>query len=242
MIASVEPYLPKDFSGPIVKNGVSSAIYLRDTGFYEFEGIRDLPSDTVICIKFANVFASEAEEKKREEAIEVFKNIAAMPARERFDIFTLYADSSELSESTSAGVVSALEGIVPNFDKDEKVSIAFKSLCIGDETDEKMLEALLDMSDYYLLFLSPDAFEKYAEKLASTDELLPSDISAESVIRFSGASGVYLKSTAFYSLDGVKDLPEDTVVCIKAKTDKSTEALNQKYDDAVSVFKKMLKN
>ncbi len=76
-ISDVTPYL-EGFGGEIVRgeNG-ATGIFLADTGFYELEGIKLLPSDTVVCVKLANAWANDSDIELRNRAIEVFKKIAA---------------------------------------------------------------------------------------------------------------------------------------------------------------------
>ncbi len=263
MIGSVEPYLPSGFKGELVREGTSVGIYLRDTGFSEFEGVRDLPDDTVICIKYANAFASEADEKKRDDAIEVFKNIASIPAKERFDLQVLYAGDKRLDadaqDTAFEDLKAAIAALMTDVDGDGRVNVGLKSFFRPDEEElgrleesgvlfaipyleeeGRLLSAEIEQGKCYLLFLDLAVFREYADKdgvLCLVGEYLTDAFSGERVT--SGDTvGVYLKDTALSAAVG-DAFPADTVVCIRAKSADAADTEAKKYDAAVELFKKI---
>lgn len=263
MIGSVEQYLPSGFKGERVREGTSVGVYLKDTGFSEFEGLRDLPDDTVICIKYANAFASEADEKKRDDAIAVFKNIVSIPAVERFDLQMLYAGDKRFSTDADNSAFDSLKAAVcalaSDIDGDGRVSVGLKSFFRPDEEElgrleesgvllaipyleeeGRLLSAEIEQGKCYLLFLDLAVFREYAlgdGTLCSVDSYLTDAFSGE-LVREGDVVGVYLKDTALYAAVG-DDFPSDTVVCIRAKSADAADTEAKSFAAAVELFKKI---
>lgn len=78
-LSDVTAFLPEGFEEEKLVRGEHGAVGVKlcELGFYELEGINLLPEDTVVCIKLANAFASDADLATRDEAITVFKKIIA---------------------------------------------------------------------------------------------------------------------------------------------------------------------
>lgn len=189
-------------------------------------------------------------------------------SREKYDIYILYAGDKAISNSSSDGdvpertkFINSFGKVCDDFDGDGKVSVAFKSLYNPDadelarreaegleipssliQQDRETLSTLIAQSDYYLLFLDYAVFEELAQSTAMIDAVdgyLPQDFGA-AVVRVNNSSGVYLKDTGFYEMEGIRDLPSDTVICIKHTGAFASDADKEKKNDAVAVFKKIL--
>ncbi len=188
-------------------------------------------------------------------------------SREKYDIYILYAGDKSISNSAENGDISertkfinALGTVCPDLNGDGKTSIAFKSLYTPDadelarreeegleipdsliREDRETLSSLIAQSDYYLLLLDYAVFKEYAEMtdmLGSVQAYL-GDFKGE-VVTVNNSSGVYLKDTGLYALEGMRDLPADTVVCIKLTGAFASDADREKRDEAVEVFKRIL--
>ncbi len=189
-------------------------------------------------------------------------------SREKYDIYILYAGDKAVSNSSSDGDVpervkflNSFGNVVSDFDGDGKVSVGFKSLYSPDAeelerlesegkdtadslryNDSKTLDQLIAGSDYYLLFLDYAVFARLAENsnmIAPVDSYL--DGWSGRVARVGNSSGVYLADTKFYEYEGIRDLPEDTVICIKYATAFASDKDEEKREEAIEVLKKILK-
>ncbi len=188
--------------------------------------------------------------------------------REKYDIYILYAGDRAISNSSSDGDVpervkflNSFGSIISDFDGDGRVNVGFKSLYAPDEeelarleaegkdtadnlryNDSKTLDSLIAGSDYYLLFLDYAVFERLAQ---SSNMISPIDSYLDGysgrVARVGASSGVYLADTKFYEYEGIRDLPSDTVICIKYPTAFASDAEKEKHEEALEVFKKILK-
>lgn len=189
-------------------------------------------------------------------------------SREKYDIYILYAGDKSISNSSQDGNISermkfinSFGTVCSDFDGDGKISIAFKPLYRPDaeeiarreeagleipdsliREDGETLSSLIAQSDYYLLFLDYAVFKEYAEStdmLGSVEGYLPSGFEGTTV-RVKNSSGVYLKDTGFYEMEGIRDLPSDTVICIKYANAFASDADREKREEAIAVFKKIL--
>ncbi len=189
-------------------------------------------------------------------------------SREKYDIYILYAGDKTIANSSSDGDVpervkflNSFGNVVSDFDGDGAVSVGFKSLYSPDEeelarleaegldtadnlryNDSKTLDSLIAGGDYYLLFLDYAVFERLAENsnmISSIDPYL--DGWSGRVARLGNSSGVYLADTKFYEYEGIRDLPSDTVICIKYTAAFASEGEREKREEAIEVFKRILK-
>lgn len=197
--------------------------------------------------------------------------IVQCAARERYDVHILYAGDKAISTSKSnperQRFVNALRSVSSDFDGDGEVNVAFKHLYAPDEEelarleelekkgegeiphslifdDQKTLDTLLAQSDYYLLLLDKAVFDRCCERgvISSVLNHLPEGFEGEIVEGTGGGSGILLRDTGFYKLEGIKTLPEDTVVCIKLANAFATDDDLEKLADSVEVFKKIVRS
>ena len=102
---------------------------------------------------------------------------------------------------------------------------------------------LITYSEYYLWFMSDDLYNDIMSK--SPDRFMPLDSLVPEGKEVSycgdGTYAIYLSSTAFYDLPGVKNLPSDTVIVLRrlgVGTNKSTE---KSYENSIKVIKNILR-
>ena len=158
--------------------------------------------------------------------------------RESYDAYVLYAGSKNIGRTASDGdvaeiatVISSIKRIAGDYDENGEVSINFGSYYYvsGDDTadlnnaseillknDKETLTSLLEHSDYYLCFISVDVYEEYhsvqgVERFIS----LESYKSMSSELEYYADNAIYLSSTPAAKLPGLKDLPKDTLICIR---------------------------
>ncbi len=187
--------------------------------------------------------------------------------REKYDINILYAGDKAISSRSSDGdipertkFINSFSSIVPDFDDNGEVSIGFKSLYAPDEEelerlraegadtaeslrseDNETLSSLIASSDYYLLLLDYAVFERLATEtvmISSADPYLGNW--QNEVVRVGNSSGVYLSDTKFAEYEGLSSLPADTVLCIKHTNAFASKSDEQKREEAIEVFKKII--
>ena len=165
-----------------------------------------------------------------------------MCQKESYDAYILYAGSHEVKKTSSDGstppyaqTVSSLKRVSDDFNKNGEITINLKDLFLltADEIKKVESETGLEVnytlisensqllkdsvvySEYYLCFLSKDIYEQY--KIIDGVYIfkdLSEYVSAYDVDMYD-SSALYLSSTEFYTLPGISDFPEDTVVCIR---------------------------
>ena len=165
-----------------------------------------------------------------------------MCQKESYDAYILYAGSHEVKKTSSDGstppyaqTVSSLKRVTDDFNKNGEITISLKDLFLltADEIKEVESETGLEVnytlisensqllrdsvvySEYYLCFLSKDIYEQY--KMIDGVYIfkdLSEYISGYDVVMYD-SSALYLSSTEFYTLPGISDFPDDTVVCIR---------------------------
>ena len=195
--------------------------------------------------------------------------ITQCATRPHYDVHILYAGDKAVSTSKSnpekQQFLQSFNSVSSDFDGDGTVKVAFNHLYAPDAEelariselekqgkgevptsliyeDRKSLDAILISSEYYLLFLDRAVFDDACERgvIASVSSYLPSDFTGEVVEGAKGGSGVYLKDTEFYKLEGINTLPEDTVICIRIAGAFATDADLERVDDAATVLKRIL--
>lgn len=159
-------------------------------------------------------------------------------SRESYDAYILYAGSKNISRTAADGdvaeiatVISSLKRIAGDYDENGEVSVNFGSYYYvsGSDTadlnnaseillknDKETLTTLLEHSDYYLCFISVDVYEEYhsvdgLERFISLDSYK----SMSSDLKYYADNAIYLSSTPASGLPGLKDLPSDTLICIR---------------------------
>ena len=193
-----------------------------------------------------------------------------MCEREEYDGFVMYAGAAEISKSSSDGDISDYAKSISSIKRyfaDENdsgsIEVSYLTLFLPSEDELRELEARDDYyvdyatinnnsdvfkdnmrySTYYLVFLSPEWYNKYAEEEAGYFERI-ADLTSADGISTVGEYGVLLSSLSIYESDGIRELPEDTVVCLRrlsavaASFDKkeNTEA----YESAKAAFLKII--
>ena len=188
-----------------------------------------------------------------------------MCGKATYDVYVLYAGEMPI-ENTKADsnyhtMLSALKLVCEDYDEDGATSPLLKNLLVptGKEYDalaERGYDRLIasDMaefeqlmvysSEYYLCFLSEDTFLEYdkqtssgAYPFVSLTDLVPEGSDA----RFASDRGIYLSSLDFGKLSGINELPEDTVVCLRAKLKlPGAASRDTAYDSAKATLTKIL--
>ena len=170
-----------------------------------------------------------------------------MCTKTSYDIHILYSGGYEIKRTSSDGdispyttTLSSLKRVTKDYNDDGAVNISFtdlfmltedeiKSLTGKEEGKEinyylinentKLLRDNLSYSSYYLCFLSPAVYEQY--KVIDDVEIfvpLLQFLNTGSDVELYSPSAARLSSTGFYSLPGICDMPEDTLVCLRNKS------------------------
>ena len=164
-----------------------------------------------------------------------------MCGKSTYDVYVIYAGEMPIentkSDSNYHTMLSALKLVTDDYDEDGATSPLLKNLLVpmGKEYDaladrgyERLIasdmseleQLMVYSSEYYLCFLSEDTFRDYdkptssgAYPFVSLTDLVPDGSDAS----FASDRGIYLSSLDFGKLSGINELPEDTVVCLRAK-------------------------
>ena len=192
-----------------------------------------------------------------------------MCQKEKYDAYILYAGEHEIKKTSSDGdvaeypsVIASLKRASEDFDDDGNVSISLKDLFIMSseqieevEKDGKLevnttlikenreiLRETLLFSDYYVCFLSPEIYEDY-KNIDGVDLFVPLEKYNEknTGLVYNDASSIYLSSTNFYSLSGISDLPDDTLVCLRSISAVSSHFDKDGNEKAFSCGEKIIK-
>ncbi len=167
-----------------------------------------------------------------------------MCTKEKYDVHILYSGSYEIARTSKDGnfpeygtFLSSFKRVTDDYDKDGNVSLSLKDLfMLSDKEIEEfqkadpnveinrpllienksILSETLIYSDYYVCLLSPSVYNEYktidgAEMFSSLSQYVNKDTDIE----YYSDSAIYLSSTDFYSLPGICNLPEDTLVCLR---------------------------
>ena len=171
-----------------------------------------------------------------------------MCERDSYDIYITYAGGKEISRTASDGdvaeyaaFVSAFASLGCDYDGDGVSSVAFSSLFILSdeeideieeelgyevnytlmENDKKILSDRMVMlsDDYYVCLFAPHIYEKY-KKVGDVSMFSPlsSYIPEGGEVEFYAPDAVKLSSLDAYTLPALSTLPEDTLVCLRAKS------------------------
>ena len=112
-------------------------------------------------------------------------------------------------------------------------------------TDKKTLTDRIMYSEYYVCLLSKEVYEEY-RVVSGLSMFVPlSPYTTEGgEYEWAGEDAIYLKSTDFYESAGICDLPEDTVIVLRMKSEMSAVFGGDKNDEmfarAEEVIRKML--
>ena len=113
------------------------------------------------------------------------------------------------------------------------------------ENNEIFYERMI-FSQYYVCLLSEELYKVYRDKpgyaFASLEQYVEEGTTVSYYDGGADKCAVYLKSTALARLDGVKDLPQDTVIVLRALSEVSSksEENTEHYYRAIEYIKNML--
>lgn len=161
--------------------------------------------------------------------------------RPDYDIYVMYAGATELKKNSVDGdipeyekAISSLTKYAEDYDENGTTSLSLLSLFVPTEEeiaaikagggevnyslvydDSKALSDNLVYGKYYLCFLSEPLFLKNSAEEAQPFDKITNYTKAGAEYELVGEYGVRLSSLSVYSRDGIKNLPENTVVCIR---------------------------
>ncbi len=105
------------------------------------------------------------------------------------------------------------------------------------------VDSLILYSDYFLWFVSDDLYE-YVQDASDESRFvdLGSMPDADSTAEFYGEDtcAVYLKSTEFYKMPGICDLPEDTLIVVRRLGVGTNKSTKQAYEVALDMAKEII--
>ncbi len=184
----------------------------------------------------------------------------------KYDAYILYSGSHTFERTGQNGdfpeydkAVSTLESFTLDYDKSGDVNVSFRTLYTptDDElretdkdsayslayADRQDLDVIMKSSDYYICFLSSSVFNEFNE-IALFRDLTPILENPEEYTFYDSENkAILLSSLPFASLQGFKDLPEDTVVCMRvmpAINHLNEKENTKKYTRSEEILEKIL--
>lgn len=169
-----------------------------------------------------------------------------MCSKQSYDTYIMYAGEKEISRNSVNGnipayntTVSSLVKAADDYDQNGQVSVAFLTLFVpsaedienaekDEDTevsydlvgqDRQTLSDRMIYSEYYVCLISPEVYEQY-KTVQDVQIFLPLApyAPAESEFEYYSDKAIYLRSTEFYSLPGICDLPQDTLICLRGSS------------------------
>lgn len=167
-----------------------------------------------------------------------------MCTKEKYDVHILYSGSYEIERTSKDGnfpeygaFISSFKKVTDDYDKDGNVSLSLKDLfMLSDKEIEEIQKAdssveinrpllienksilseTLIYSDYYVCLLSPSVYNEY-NTIDGIEMFSPLSqyVHNNADIEYYSDSAIYLSSTEFYSLPGICNLPDDTLICLR---------------------------
>ncbi len=197
-----------------------------------------------------------------------------MCSKESYDTHIMYAGHKRILHTSEDGdipeyniIISSLKRISEDSDGDGKISPAFSDLFVMSDEMKEKIEAELDKgeqvnesllstdrktltdrmmySEYYVCLLAEDVYRDY-RVISDIDMFLPLApyTSEGGEYEWAGEDAIYLRSTPFYEMAGICELPEDTVICLRMKSQMSAVFGGDKNDEmfarAEDVVRRML--
>lgn len=169
--------------------------------------------------------------------------IVQFAKQEDYDVYVTYAGGEAISRKSEGGdipeynkFINALKAHAEDYDGNGKVSVAFSDLFImsPEEKEEfgadadyssmsediKTLNDRLLYSEYYVFFVSKHVYDEY-HFISDIEMFVPIApyCPADNDFVFEGERAVYLSSTDLYKLPVFCDMPEDTLICLRIKSD-----------------------
>ena len=166
-----------------------------------------------------------------------------MCQKESYDVHIMYVGGHEIDRKGSTGgtpeyqtITSSLTRVCRDFDENGTISVNFYDLFLL--TDEEISNLKLDagyeinysllneneeifaqnisISDYYVCFLSRAVYDEY-RNINGVDVFAPLApyVNEGTAVEFYTDSAIYLSSTGFKLMPGIKNLPDDTVICLR---------------------------
>lgn len=141
----------------------------------------------------------------------------------------------------SASEIKALEAELAEKREDGGVVEEINYALLTSNRDT--VNSLILSSEYFLWFMSDDLYE-YIK--ASSDESRFIDLAAmpdgDSTAEFYGEDtcAVYLKSTEFYKMPGICDLPEDTLIVVRRLGIGANKGTKKAYETALDTAKEII--
>ena len=192
--------------------------------------------------------------------------------KEKYDSFVLYAGEHEIKKTTDTAdvspyvtTISSLKRITDDFDENGTVSVSLRDLFLMSNEEIKAAEAekgyevnytllsenkatlrdVLLVSNYYLCFLSEDVYLENKEI-----DGVPLFCEVEGYIKEGSDAkkyddcAIYLSSTEYYSLPGIKELPSDTLIVLRRVSAVSShfdkKGNEQAFKNAEIMFEKII--
>ncbi len=165
--------------------------------------------------------------------------IVQLASRTKYDVYIMYAGDHYFDTSETGGsspyreTVSGLKRVSGDFDGNGEISVSFSNLYvpIGEENsgindaalksqDSETLNDRLTGGEYYVIFISPELYDIYVEDYTEMLFVPLASYEKEGVQYeyYNGSdNAIYLRSTEFYNVPGIKGLPDDTLVVLRTK-------------------------
>lgn len=193
-----------------------------------------------------------------------------MCQRDSYDVYVMYAGAGELRRTSEGGdipayqkALSSIARYADDYDENGSTSVSLAALFLPSDEDIAAIKAqgkevnygliyensgiLSDNmlhSDYYLCFLSEEIFLQYCAKEVEVFDNIGAYTATDGEYEYANEYGIYLSSLDIYNRDGIKDLPENTVVCIRklgAVTTRFDSASKRAHENAVKLLTELLK-
>ena len=166
-----------------------------------------------------------------------------MCSKQSYDVYIMYAGEADIRRTSDDGDISPYHTVVKSlrtkcddYNGDGSVNVEFMNLFVPTTEQISEYEKIMGVevnyalvndnlstmndtmsySEYYICFMSESRFLDFDSRnngamFTPIKQFANPDKSYE----YASERGIYLSSTDFYSLPGIKDLPEDTVVCLR---------------------------
>ena len=166
-----------------------------------------------------------------------------MCSKQSYDVYIMYAGQGDIRRTSEDGdispyltVVNSLKTKCEDYDGDGRVNVEFMNLFVPTSQEAAEYEAergvevnyalindnlrvmndTMMYSEYYICFMSESRFLDYDSKNNGGNFVPLKDfVDPNKTYEYASERGIYLSSTDFSSLPGIKDMPEDTVVCLR---------------------------
>lgn len=116
-------------------------------------------------------------------------------------------------------------------------------------SNHETLNNIMMSNEYFVCFMSEDLYEYYIGTEDGDDRFMPLDSLADTdtELRYYTddkgnvhKNAVYLSDTGFYSLPGVSDLPEDTVIVLRSMVVGASKSIKEEHEDATELVQRII--